>query len=168
MGHEYERFLKTWDEEASRTLALLKTLPADQYDFRADPKGRSIGEMAWHLAELDAYIPHGVAKRDLSVRDRPEGIERPRTIAEIAPGYERVHRAAMEKMKALGDIDFDSTVRFFDGNPMPVRRILWNALIHHMIHHRGQLALMIRIAGGKPAGLYGPTREETEAMRAKA
>lgn len=168
MSHEFERFLKTWDEEAGRTLALLKTIPADQYDFRPDSKGRSIGEMAWHLAELDAYIPHGLARKDLSIRDRPEGIERPRIVAELAPGYERVHRAALEKMRALRDIDFESSVKFFDGSAMPVRRILWNALLHHLIHHRGQLTLMIRLAGGRPSGLYGPTREEMEAMRAKA
>jgi uncharacterized damage-inducible protein DinB len=168
VSHEFQRFLKTWDEEALRTLALLRTIPDDQYDFRPDPKGRSMGEMAWHLAELDAYIPHGVARRDLSIRDRPEGIERPRVVAELPPGYERVHRAAVEKLRAVGDLDFEASVKFFDGNPMPVRRILWNALIHHMIHHRGQLALLIRLAGGRPTGLYGPTREEMEAMRARA
>jgi uncharacterized damage-inducible protein DinB len=30
----------------------------------------------------------------------------------------------------------------------------------HGIHHRGQLVLMCRLAGGKPTGVFGPTREE--------
>ena len=42
---------------------------------------------------------------------------------------------------------------------LPIRNILWDATLHHSIHHRGQLYLMCRIAGGTPSGLYGPTRE---------
>jgi uncharacterized damage-inducible protein DinB len=39
-------------------------------------------------------------------------------------------------------------------------------MIFHGIHHRGQLTLMCRLAGGQAPGLYGPNREETAAMRA--
>ena len=60
MSHELDSFFKIWDEEAARTVSLLRTLPNDQYDFRAEPKGRSIGEMSWHLAELDGFIAYGV------------------------------------------------------------------------------------------------------------
>jgi len=38
----------------------------------------------------------------------------------------------------------------------------------HEIHHRGQLSLMCRLAGGTPSGIYGPNREETAAMREKS
>ena len=41
-------------------------------------------------------------------------------------------------------------------------------IISHNIHHRGQLTLMCRLAGGQAPGLYGPNREETAAMRAGA
>jgi len=41
-------------------------------------------------------------------------------------------------------------------------------IIAHGVHHRGQLTLMCRLAGGKAPGLYGPNREETAAMRASA
>jgi uncharacterized damage-inducible protein DinB len=41
-------------------------------------------------------------------------------------------------------------------------------IILHSVHHRGQLALMCRLAGGHTPGLYGPNREETAAMRAQA
>jgi uncharacterized damage-inducible protein DinB len=41
-------------------------------------------------------------------------------------------------------------------------------IISHGIHHRGQLTLMCRLAGGQAPGLYGPNREEMAAMRAGA
>ena len=51
---------------------------------------------------------------------------------------------------------------------MTVREILWETMIAHGIHHRGQLTLMCRLAGGEAPGLYGPNREESAAMRAAA
>jgi uncharacterized damage-inducible protein DinB len=168
MARELEAFLTTWDDEAKRTATLLRALPATQYDFRAYPGCRSLGELSWHLAELDGYIPHGIVTGDLTRGDRPEGLERPRTVAELAPGFERVHRAGFEKVRALSDADLDRTVKFFDGRMLPIRRMLWDALLHHHLHHRGQLTLVCRLAGGTPIGLFGPTREETEAMKARS
>jgi uncharacterized damage-inducible protein DinB len=166
MSRELDDFIQIWDAEARRTAELLRALPADRYDFRPDPKGRSIGEMAWHLAELDAYPAHGILRGAMSFTDKPEGVERPRTVAELAPGYENLHRAASDKLRGMRDLDFEKSITFFDGKPMPIRRILWDAMLHHMLHHRGQLVLMCRLAGGTPPGLYGPNRETTEAMKA--
>ena len=165
MAKELETFLKTWEEEAKRTASVLRTLPADKYDFRPYPECRSLGEMAWHLAELDGYMGHVAARG--TIDERPAGLERPRAVAELAPGYERVHRDAIEKVRRLTEADLDRMVPFFGGRPLPIRRILWDAVLHHMIHHRGQLVLMTRLAGGTPPGLYGPTREEMAAMRGR-
>jgi uncharacterized damage-inducible protein DinB len=49
---------------------------------------------------------------------------------------------------------------------LPIRAIMWDMIILHGVHHRGQLSLMCRLAGGEAPGLYGPNREETAAMRA--
>jgi uncharacterized damage-inducible protein DinB len=58
--NELERFLKVWEHEAQNTVKLLRALPTDRYDFRPDPQGRSLGELAWHLAEGDAYMTYAV------------------------------------------------------------------------------------------------------------
>lgn len=171
MQNEQEQFLQTWEMEAQKTLEVLRTLPSDQYDFRPDPKGRSIGEMAWHLAEGDAYMTFGI-ENGFAPGMKPPGLERPRTIAELAPGYERIHRDAVARVKKLGPADYDRAVPFFDGNPMTIRDILRSAVLHHNIHHRGQLMLLCRQAGSAPPGVYGPNREEMakmmEAMKNKA
>jgi uncharacterized damage-inducible protein DinB len=93
-------------------------------------------------------------------------VERPRTVEDLAPGYERAHREAVARIRKLKPEDLDRTIPFFNGQPMPIRDILWGMIIFHNIHHRGQLSLMCRLAGGAAPGLYGPNREETAAMRA--
>jgi len=169
MAHqsEIDTFRTTWNREAQSTIRLLEALPVDQYDFRLDPKGRSLGEMAWHLSEIDACLSFGVVERRFSFEDRLPELDRPREIRLLAPGYRRVHELAVARLEKVGSDQLDLSVTFFDGRPMTIREVLWGALLHHLIHHRGQLVLMCRMAGGTPPGIYGPNREEMLAMRAK-
>lgn len=164
-SHELEQFLRAWEREAQGTIRLLKALPVDHYDARPDPDGRSLGELAWHLAEVEAYMTHGVEIGKFELGRKPPNIERPRTVEALAPGYERIHREAVARIEKLAPEDLDRRIVFFGGHEMQIRTILWNAILHHLIHHRGELVLMCRIAGGVPPGLYGPTREETAAFR---
>jgi uncharacterized damage-inducible protein DinB len=166
MHNELESFFATWDREAGRTVKVLEALPPSQYDFRPDAGGRSLGELAWHLAEGDAYMSYGVERGEFSMGMRPPNIERPRAVEALAPGYERIHREAVARLRALKPEDLNRQIQFFTGLST-VRDILWDAILGHGIHHRGQLSLMCRLAGGEAPGLYGPNREETAAMRAK-
>ena len=59
--HEFVTFFSSWDAEAKKTAQLLRALPANQYDFRPDPEGRTLGQLAWHLAEIEGYMSSGVA-----------------------------------------------------------------------------------------------------------
>lgn len=165
--NELEMFLSAWDREAENTLKLLRALPVAQYDFRPDAGGRSLGELAWHLAETDAYMSDGIDHGVFRLDRKPPNIERPRTVEALAPGYERVHREAVERIRKLKTEDLDRIVPFFVGE-RSIREILWGAILWHGIHHRGQLSLMCRLAGGQTPGFYGPNREETAAMRARA
>ena len=76
--------------------------------------------------------------------------------------------AMLARIGKLKPEDLDRSVPFFTGQPMPIRDILLGMIISHGIHHRGQLTLMCRLAGGQAPGLYGPNREEMAAMRAGA
>ena len=169
MSHlnEVETFRAAWNAEAQDTLRLLEALPPDQYDFRPDPKGRSIGEMAWHLSEIDACLSFGIALKRFRYEDDPPDLKRPREINLLAPGYRRVHEQAVARLESLTNDQLDDTVTFFDGRRLTIRRVLWSELLHHQIHHRAQLVLLCRMAGGTPPGLYGPNREEIQAIHAK-
>ena len=164
---ELEMFLNTWEREAESTLKLLRALPSTQYDFKPDAGGRSLGELAWHLPEGEAYMSFGIENGRFGMDVKPPNVERPRTVEALAPGFERIHKEAVARIRKLKPEDLDRSLPFFTG-PMPIRDILWSSIISHGIHHRGQLSLMCRLAGGQAPGLYGPNREETAAMRAAA
>ena len=95
---EVDRFRRVWDEEAARVIQLLGSLPPDQYDFRPDPEGRSLGELAWHLSEIDACLSFGIAERRFSFADEPPNLKRPREVELLAPGYGRIHEEAVPRL----------------------------------------------------------------------
>lgn len=165
--NEIDTFRAVWNSEAQSTIRLLEALPTDQYDFRPDPKGRSIGELAWHLSEIDACLSFGIAERRFRFEDEPPNLKRPRETRLLAPGYRRVHDEAVARLEDLSTDQLEEAVTFFDGRRLTIRDVLWIELLHHLIHHRGQLVLLCRQSGGAPPGLYGPNREDMQALRAQ-
>lgn len=170
MAHqnEIQTFLTTWEHESRGAVRAMESIPADKYDFRPDPKGRSIGEMAWHLSEIDGCISFGIVERRFDLADDLPELKRPKEVKLLAPGYRHVHELAVERLRNLKMEELDEKVKFFDGSMMTIRDVLWLGLLHHFIHHRAQLVLLCRQGGGAPPGLYGPNREEMQALKEKA
>jgi uncharacterized damage-inducible protein DinB len=166
MQTELQEFLRHWERETEGTLALLRALPTDQYDFRPDTGGRSIGELAWHLAEVDGYVSLGIDQGEFKFdTNKLPHIERPKTIEALAPAFRVVHDEAVARVARLQSHDWGREIRYADGELWSVGNLLWRKLLMHAVHHRGQLTLLCRLAGGTPPGLFGRTREETPARR---
>lgn len=165
LTNELELFLNSWESEADRTLKVLRALPVTQYDFRPDPGGRSLGELAWHLAEADAYPTLSIERGQFNLDSKPPNIERPRQVELLAPGWARIHNDAVARIRQLKPEDLGRSTPF-SGGPTPIGDILWKDVLAHGIHHRGQLTLMCRMAGGQVPNLYGPNREQIAALRA--
>ena len=112
-------------------------------------------------------MSYGIERGQFTMDMKPPNLERPRAVEALAPGFERIHREAVARIRKLTPQDLDRTIPFFT-EPTAIREILWSAILAHGIHHRGQLSLMCRLAGGEAPGLYGPNREEMAAMRTGA
>src|SRR5207247_11299423 len=93
--NELQQFIDVWDKEAQKTADLLRALPREQYDFRPDPAGRSLGELAWHLAEGDAYVTFGIEQGQMAPETRAPGSEGPGKGDDMAADFERVTKEAL-------------------------------------------------------------------------
>jgi uncharacterized damage-inducible protein DinB len=154
MGEQLYEFWRMWEAETQGTLALLRALPDDAYNLRPDPDARSLGELAWHLAEVDAYISLGIQRRTFVFAGKPPHLERPRRIQDIAPAYRIVHDDATARLAGLEDGDLGEEIRYADGKIWTIRDLLWRKLLLHHVHHRGQLTVLCRLAGGVPPALF--------------
>ena len=101
MADELQTILRTWEAEAKKTAAMLRALPVDRYDFRPDAGGRSLGELGWHLAEIEGYMGFGIERGAFEMGVKPPGIERPKAVEALAPGYERIHSESLQKALSL-------------------------------------------------------------------
>ena len=169
MAHmsEIDTFLETWERESQGTIHVLESIPEERYAFRPDPEGRSIGEMAWHLCEIEGGLSQGIVARRFDPAEELPELKRPAEAKLLAPGYRRVHEDAVGRLRGLKLEELDEPVNLPGGATMTIRELLWHAMLHHIIHHRAQLVLLVRQAGGMPPGLFGPNREETQALRQK-
>jgi uncharacterized damage-inducible protein DinB len=158
-----QEFLTAWNRETIATLALFDALPRDKYEMRAEPGGRSLGELAWHLAEIDGYITAGIAKGDFKLAEKPRHMDRPRRVEDLAAAFRLVHEDAVARLSALDDADLDRQVVNRAGDLRTIRDLLWHQLLLHAVHHRGQLTVLCRLAGGVPPEIFGRTREKTPA-----
>ena len=170
MSHrnEIDTFRAAWNAEAESTIRVLEALPSDQYDFRPDPKGRSIGELAWHLSEIDACLSFGIAEHRFRLEDEPPNLKRPREIKLLAPGFRRIHEEAAARLANLRSDQLNESVTYFDGQQLTVRDVLWTQLLHHLIHHRGQLSAYLRPMGGKVPAIYGPSADTQSSSASNA
>jgi uncharacterized damage-inducible protein DinB len=164
VNKELETFFRQWEHETKGTLSLLSSLPTEHYALRPDEGGRSMGELAWHLAEVDAFVSLGIEQREFKFHVKPANIERPRTVEALAPGFAVVHQDAVTRMKRLETVRLEEEIRYADGTRWTISDLLWQKLLLHSIHHRGQLTLLCRLAGGTPPALFGRTREQTRVI----
>ena len=156
-------FIAELDREAGITRRVLERVPADKLKWQPHPKSMSIGQLALHIAVLPGHLAEVFS---LESWERPELGERsePASKDEILSSFE----AAQEKAKKiLGSWD-DSTAQTSwsltkDGEALlsasridMVRSIMMN----HAYHHRGQLAVYLRMLNIPVPSIYGPSADE--------
>nr|WP_249310326.1 DinB family protein [Bacillus sp. FJAT-49736] len=140
----------------------MDVLTDESLNQEVSPGLYSIGSLAWHLTGAVYYFPSQVGLT-FEVPDLQK--EAPKSAAEISATYKTVSQRLSEAFsEQVSDEDLNKMVNLF-GMDMPVQAV-YRLLIQHQAHHRGQLTVLMRLAGLKVPGIYGPSKEEWEAMNA--
>jgi uncharacterized damage-inducible protein DinB len=155
-----EDFLRICEQEYQTTLRLLKAYPEDKTELRPHEKLRTARELAWGLTNNEPWMLNGIMSGNFMGGER---VDAPATMREIIENYERVHSDAISKIKRMNDSDLNKSVDFFVA-PKQMGKVrvtdLLGIMVMDQIHHRGQLSVYLRIAGGKVPSIYGPTADE--------
>ena len=156
-------FVEDWARESGNSLKVERALTDASLPQKSDPEANSLGKIGWHMCVM---IGLTASAAGLSVDAPPRGSEPPATAAAIADAYEKAARSLQEQASArLKDEQLAGEIQLF-GRTMKLAAAL-QGLIRHQIHHRGQMTILMRSAGLAVPGVYGPSREESAAMRAK-
>jgi uncharacterized damage-inducible protein DinB len=148
-------FETTWQEEREGTLKLFGVLDDGSLAQAAGADERTLGRIAWHLATtLGEMMDRTGLKVEGPAHDSPV----PAGAAAILAAYDAAAQSVARQVGTWTDADLEVEDDMY-GERWPRGRTLW-ALVAHQAHHRGQMSVLMRLAGLKVPGVYGPSREE--------
>jgi uncharacterized damage-inducible protein DinB len=156
---EKDTFLQTFEREYQTTLRVLKAYPSERADLKPSPKSRTAQELAWMLAlNQGVMIPTLDNKLDPTALPKP-----PKSWTDVLGAFEAMHRDSVARLERSTEDEWERSIPFTVGPgkvaDLRVGDALW-FFLHDTIHHRGQLTVYLRIAGGKLPSVYGPTADE--------
>jgi uncharacterized damage-inducible protein DinB len=155
-----EEFLRVWDQEYQTTLKLLKAYPEDKRDLRPHEKLRTARELTWGFTNGETWMVDGILTGKFNAE---EAIDAPPTMREVILNFEKVHADATAKVRKMSDSDLNKMVNFFVA-PKKMGNVratdLLAMMVMDQVHHRGQLSVYLRLAGGRVPSIYGPTADE--------
>ncbi|WP_203364351.1 DinB family protein [Bacillus sp. REN10] len=157
-------FLKSWEFESGATQKILNTLTNESLEQEITSDNWNLGQVAWHLVTVaQVLISRTGLKFDSPAQDMPV----PTSAKVIADHYAKTSKALIEAIKTQWTDDSLQEQNDFFGQQQPNALFLMT-LIHHQIHHRGQMTVLMRQAGLTVPGVYGPSKEEWGAMEIEA
>ncbi len=151
------------ENEFTITKKVLAAIPEAKKSYRPDEHARTAAELAAHLASVDVWFLHGIAKGEFA----PEDDRKFGSISEIVKYYEKEFPGALAKVKALPGEKLAQTISFLGVFNLPAAAYL-GFVNNHSIHHRGQLAAYLRPMGAKVPSIYGGSFDEPFEMPAAA
>jgi len=155
-----QQFLDAFNKEHSTTLKVIRALPGDQGAFQPHPRSQSAKTLIWTFT-----IEQGLTVNALkgTLKMPPTFPPAPDTLAEAITAFERAAAETIATVKRTPDSRFHASSPFFTGpgkiGDVPNLDLLW-LMLSDQIHHRGQLSVYVRMAGGKVPSIYGPSADE--------
>lgn len=149
-------FIQEWNREALLTQKVLDGLTDDALKQQVYAEGRTLGRIAWHLTTT---IPEYLTDFGLKMDAVADAERVPASAKEIADTFRQVSESAAA---IIGERWSDESLREVQeafGRRESNASILMG-LIKHIVHHRGQITVLMRQAGLKPFGVYGPPKED--------
>jgi DNA-binding transcriptional MerR regulator/uncharacterized damage-inducible protein DinB len=152
-----ERLIKEFDEEMSATRRMLEGLPGGQFSWRPHERAFTLGRLVNHVAAIP-----GIAAVFLRhTGRRPPEAE---TKADLLAVFDKNVQECREQLTTMSEDRLAGSMQVNPGVEKPVWEVLrGRGLMNHLIHHRGQLSLYLRVLGEPVPGLYGPSADEKQA-----
>jgi uncharacterized damage-inducible protein DinB len=155
MYRTIQDFLADWAQENDSTLKVFKNLTDASLKQKVSAEGRSLGHLAWHIVLTLGEMGD---KAGLKVIAPPENTSDPNKASEIIAAYEKAGTSLAEEVKKWNDGMLLEEILMY--GERWTRAAALASIIKHQIHHRAQMTVLMRQAGLKVPGVYGPSREE--------
>jgi uncharacterized damage-inducible protein DinB len=158
--------LPEFDHEMGTTRRLLEIVPTKDATWRPHPKSYTLGDLAAHIARLPGWGRYVLTQNEIDL-GAPENAPLARaeftTTAELVEQFDRNVRGTREALAATSDAGMKETWTLKNTGrvvfAIPRAAALRAFILSHLIHHRGQLSVYLRLRDVPLPSIYGPTAD---------
>jgi uncharacterized damage-inducible protein DinB len=156
LGHELKH-------ELAITRRVLERVPTEQFGWKPHAKSMSLGTLAGHMANLIGFLEMSLQgpSFDLAAAPRPEN---PASTADLLARFdvnaENLHKALAD----VSDDAFNDIWSLTHGDTtllsLPRTAVVRTMVLNHLIHHRGQMSVYLRLLDVPVPAIYGGSADE--------
>lgn len=152
-----------FDQEMANTRKMLERVPDEHLGFKPHEKSYSLLDLAAHLASLPTWTGVTLTTTELDL-DQPWDRKLPTNRDEILADFDtaaRDARAVLERTSSE-DMGVDWTLKTGDQVwfTLPRGAVFRSFVMSHLVHHRAQLGMYLRLLDVPVPGMYGPSADE--------
>ena len=151
-------------QEAKTTRRLLERVPEGSFGWKPHEKSMTLGRLAAHVAELPELIIPALTRDELDFASGDFKPFTPETTAGLLEKFDRNIEAAAGLLEKQPDERMGDLWRLRNGDhilfQMPRASVVRFVGLNHVIHHRGQLSVYLRLLDVPLPSIYGPSADE--------
>lgn len=158
-----DSLLPEFDHEMTITRKVLERVPEDRLDWKPHAKSYAVGQLAQHLATIPMWgtMTLNEVNVDLALLPPNPPLDTRAAILSLFDGHVASARAALvgrsdAELKAQWALKRDGQLIF----SMPRQSVWRSFVISHLIHHRAQLGVYLRLLDIPVPSTYGPSADE--------
>ena len=161
----HKELIAEYDRESASTRKTLEAIP-DNADFawRPHAKSMTLGRLAAHVSDTTGDWATHTLTRDRLEWTPDMKPKDPVNKKELLARFEKQVAEARPALAAMTQEKWDSNWKFVAGDQTWIDDIKYNVwrtwVVNHLIHHRAQLGVYLRLLGVKVPGMYGPSADE--------
>jgi uncharacterized damage-inducible protein DinB len=158
-----DALLAEFDHEVATTRKLLERVPEDRLSWKPHPRSMSLGGLALHVANLPSWGSSILQTEAFDLAEAPPNLSDPGSRVAILELFEKT---TVSTRRALDKIDAEFMVPWTLKNgghqmfTLPRLSAFRSFVMNHLIHHRGQLSVYLRLNDVPLPPIYGPSADE--------
>jgi uncharacterized damage-inducible protein DinB len=159
-------------QECSSTEKLLACVPSEKLGWKPHPKSMDLRRLSYHVAEIPGWLSVTLKTDELDFATSGYQVPEIDSTETLLALFRNYRDEAFQDLEAASEDEFARPWTLRNGShhifTMPKAYTLRSFVMNHLIHHRGQLSVYLRLLDVSIPGMYGPSADEMEAMKAAA
>lgn len=162
-----QSLLPEFEQEAATTRKLLERVPADKFGWKPHERSMAMGRLATHVAEMVGWMGTTLTTKQLDFAPpggQPYVAFQPKSTADLVGYFDKNVAEARAALAKASDQDMMENWSLLNGGnvlfTMPRIACVRGMIMNHVVHHRGQLSVYLRLNDIPVPAMYGPSADE--------